>query len=221
MIRNPLGEDTSVMRTTALPSMLEVLARNYKNRNKAASLFELATVYMPQQTETTPATEKRMVMLGSYGTTDFFGFKGILESVLSYLGIQDFEFQAVPALSYHPGRCAYIKKGNVLLGVMGEIHPKVLRNYGIDTPVLAAELDFAALLAGAETQVQFKPLPRFPAVTRDLALVCDESVPVAQLELRIRRGAGALLEELRLFDVYRGEQLPSGKKSVAYALVLL
>lgn len=108
----------------------------------------------------------------------------------------------------------------MLLGVMGEIHPKVLRNYGIDTPVLAAELDFAALLAGAETQVQFKPLPRFPAVTRDLALVCDESVPVAQLELRIRRGAGALLEELRLFDVYRGEQLPSGKKSVAYALVL-
>ncbi len=220
IITNPLGEDTSVMRTTVLPSMLEVLARNYNNRNAAAALFEMGTVYSPVKTEVSAATEKKILTLGAYGEGDFFSLKGKVIALLDTLGVGRVDWESTVDASYHPGRLAKITKDGVLLGIMGEVHPLVLKNYGIDTAVIAAELDVNAVYSVANASPVFKALPKFPAVTRDIAVVCEDMLPVAKLEECIRKGAGNLLEKVELFDVYRGAQIGEGNKSVAYALTL-
>lgn len=220
VITNPLGEDTSVMRTTALPSMLEVLARNYNNRNAVAALFEMSTVYMPVKTEESPATENKILTIGTYGSGDFFGLKGAIIALFEAIGVGRVDWEAENNVSYHPGRCARISKDGRTIGTLGEVHPLVLKNYGIDIPVIAAELDVESMYDLADNNHVFKALPKFPAVTRDIAVVCEENVPVARLEECIRRGAGNLLEKLELFDVYRGSQIGEGNKSVAYALTL-
>lgn len=219
-ILNPLGEDTSIMRTTILPSMLEIIARNHSYRNKSARLYELGKIYLPR--EDGLADEPKYLSLGAYGDgVDFFSFKGSIETLLHELRITDVKYVACANNdSYHPGRCAKVYAGETYLGVFGQIHPLVAANYGMDTEVYTAELSFDAMYEKRGDIPVYQPLPKFPAVTRDIAVVCDEAVTVGALEESIRRGAKGLLKDVSLFDIYRGPGVASGKKSVAFNLVL-
>ena len=219
-ILNPLGEDTSVMRTTALPSMLEILARNYNYRNKAAKLYEVAKIYQPR--EDGLADEPRVLSLGAYGEEmDFFTLKGAVETLLTGMRIENARFHAETANpSYHPGRCATVWCGEHCLGVFGQIHPLVAARYGVDEAMFAAELSFEALRQVQGPERVYVPLSRFPAVSRDLAVVCDNAIPVADLTDTIRAAGGKYLESVSLFDIYRGLPIPADKKSVAFSLVL-
>ena len=221
-IANPLGEDTSVMRTTALPSMMQTLARNYNNRNESACLYELASVYLPAEKSDELPEEKPMLVCGMYGEGfDFFAAKGMVEALLGRLGITGWEIAAgADDPAYHPGRCGKLAIGGEMFGVIGELHPKVMENYGMDCRAVSFTLDVNALFRHAALERAYRPLPKFPAVSRDLALVCGDGVPAAALEKAIRSGASGLLERVKLFDVYRGNQIESGKKSVAFRVTL-
>ena len=221
-ILNPLGEDTSIMRTTTLPSMLEILARNCHYRNKAVRLYELGRTYFAKNDGSGMADEPKVLSLGAYGGgMDFFELKGAVETVLEGLRIEGVRFEAETGNpSYHPGRCARVYRGGFLLGILGQIHPAVAENYDVDCELYAAELRFNTLLENMGGTPVYQPLPRFPAVTRDIALVCDKCLPVGKLEECICRGAKGLLKDVRLFDVYTGKGVPEGKKSVAFSLEL-
>ena len=221
-ILNPLGEDTSIMRTTVLPSMLEILTRNYNFRNKCAKLYEVGRIYLPGGADGL-AVEKKVLSLGAYGEgMDFFALKGAMEAILGEIRAADVTFEApqIPNPSYHPGRCAQVLVNGQEVGVFGQIHPLVAQNYGVDAEFYCAELDFDQLMCGKGPDPQYVPLPKFPAVTRDIAVVCGEAVTVGALEDCIRRGAKGLLKEVTLFDIYRGKGVAEGKKSVAFNLVL-
>ena len=220
-ILNPLGEDTSIMRTTTLPSMLDILARNYSYRNKDVRLYEIGRVYLPGGPDGL-ANEPRMLTLGAYGEGyDFFTMKGAVESVLRDLRVAGAAFRACQDdPSYHPGRCAGVYAGEKLLGVMGQIHPAVAANYGVDCELYCAELSFEALLEAQGPGAEYHPLPRFPAVSRDIAVVCREEVTVGELEACIRKAGGRLLRDVVLFDIYRGQGVAEGSKSVAFSMTL-
>ena len=220
-IQNPLGEDTSIMRTIVLPSMLEILSRNNAYHNKAAKLYEIAKVYLPQPGEKLPR-EPKMLMFGTYGTKEtFFTLKGELEAIFAGLRMKKVEYTAEKHNpSYHPGRCAALSVEGVSIGVMGQVHPLVARNYGMDGEIYCAELNFSEMLRHILPDPTYVPLPRYPAVSRDLAIVCDEAVTVAQAEKIISGAAGKLLRDVRLFDIYRGVGVPAGKKSMAFSLEL-
>lgn len=220
-IQNPLGEDTSIMRTVALPSMLEILSRNNAYHNKAAKLYEVAKIYLPQPGEKLPQ-EPKMLMLGTYGSGEtFFTLKGELEGIFRALRMKKAEYTAEKNNpSYHPGRCARITVDGEEIGVMGQVHPLVAKNYGIDAEVYCAELNFTKMLSLMLPDPTYVPLPKYPAVSRDLALVCDEEVTVAQAEKIIADAAGKLLRDVKLFDIYRGVGVPTGKKSMAFSLEL-
>ena len=219
-ILNPLGEDTSIMRTTTLPSMLEILTRNCNFHNASARLYELGRVYFKRADGL--ADEPKILSLGTYGPdTDFFTLKGVVETVLAGLRITDVSWVAAhDNPSYHPGRCAHVYAGDRLLGVLGQIHPSVAANYGVEQELYAAELDFSALYECRGPQPVYRPLPRFPSVDRDIAVVCGKEITVAALEECIRRGARGLLKEVRLFDIYTGVGIAPDKKSVAFNLQL-
>ena len=221
VISNPLGEDTSVMRTTMLPSMLETLARNYNNRNAKAYLYELGKEYIWKGTEELPE-EPQMLCMGMYGADcNFFTIKGIVEELLYKLGVEDYDVEAVTDNpSYHPGRTAVISKDGKIIGTVGEIHPQVLTNYGIGVKAYAAEISFDACFEMSNLKRTYKQLPKFPALTRDLAFVCKKSEPVLMLEKTIAQAVGKNLESIELFDVYEGSQIPDGMKSVAFNLKL-
>ena len=220
-ILNPLGEDTSIMRTTTLPSMLDILARNYSYRNKNARLYEIGRVYLPGGPDGL-ANEPKMLTLGAYGEGyGFFTMKGAAEALLRELRVENVRFLACgDDPSYHPGRCAGVYAGEKLLGVMGQIHPAVAANYGVDCELYCAELSFDALLDAQGPGAEYVPLPRFPAVSRDIAVVCKEEVTVGALEDCIRRAGGKLLREIALFDIYRGQGVTEGSKSIAFSLTL-
>jgi len=218
-ILNPLGDDTSVMRTTGLPSMLEVLARNSSYRNRDVRLYELARVYIPIDGAILP-DERVNLVLGTYGENeDFFTLKGCVEAILRSQRILEPEFTAVTDNpSFHPGRCAEISFGNKVLGIMGQVHPKVQDNFGIDMPVYVAELDLAKIFESKGPEPSYKPLPRYPSVYRDLAIVCDAYTPVAVISRLMKEAGGRLLKGVELFDIYTGSPIPEGKKSVAFSL---
>lgn len=220
-ILNPLGEDTSIMRTTVLPSMLEILTRNYNYRNAAVRLYEVGKTYLPGGADGL-ANEARILSLGAYGGgMDFYGLKGLVETLLKDLRCEEVRFEpCTDNPSYHPGRCAQVYAGDALLGVFGQIHPLVAKNYGVDEALYCGELSFEALFAARGHDAEYAPLPKFPSVTRDIAVVCEEAVTVGALEETIRRGAKGLLKEVKLFDIYRGTGIPEGKKSVAFNLIL-
>ncbi len=220
-ILNPLGEDTSVMRTTVLPSMLEILTRNCNLRNKTARLYEIGRTYLPGGADGL-ASERKFLSLGAYGDgMDFYAMKGAVEAVLKDLRVENVTFRAETGNpSYHPGRCARVTAGGSSIGVFGQIHPLVAKNYGVDGTFCCAELSLDALMAVKGPDPEYVPLPKFPSVTRDIALVCGEQITVGALEESIRRGARGLLKEVSLFDIYRGANIPEGKKSVAFNLVL-
>lgn len=230
-ILNPLGEDTSIMRTTALPSMMEVVARNWAARNEEAALFEQATEYLPTEDAAELPQENQKFILAAYGTHwDYAAMKGALEGLLRTAGIAKFEVERnSDGAPYHPGRCAnvYVQLAaenaapvRTLVATLGEIHPVVTANYGIKPRVVAADINLDVLFAARGGTPQFTPLPKFPATTRDLALVAALEVPAAEIAGRIEAAAGKNLESLTLFDVYTGDKISADKKSLAYSLVL-
>lgn len=225
VITNPLGEDTSVMRTTALPSMLEILARNYNNRNESARLFEIGKEYLPTTPDQLPLEPARLT-IGMYGgNVDFYDLKGVIEALMVQLKISGCRYERCgedcpfdEKSAFHPGRSAVLYAGDTPLGIFGELHPNVQNNYGIGVKTYAAKLNIPEMLEHAATEISYQPLPKYPATTRDLSLVCDDEIPVAQLEQAIRKAVGNILEKVTLFDVYKGQQIAQGKKSVSYSI---
>ena len=220
-IQNPLGEDASIMRTVALPSMLAILARNNAYHNDAVKLYELAKVYLPKPGQILPDEPKHLV-LGTYGEhEDFFKMKGEIEAFLRGMNVPEARYTAEKHdPTFHPGRCARVSVGGVDLGCFGQIHPLVARSYGIDGEIFAAELNFTALLSLQLPEKTYTPLPKYPAVIRDIAVVCGEAVTVAALSDCIRAAGGRLLRSVELFDIYRGKGIASGSKSAAFRLTL-
>ena len=221
VISNPLGEDTGVMRTSMLPSMLDTLSRNYNNRNLTAYLFENGKVYIPNGENELP-NEDRTLSIGIYGDgADFFTLKGKVEAIFACAGIKDYDVEAVTDNpTYHPGRTAKFTVNGETLAVLGEIHPDVAENYSIGTKVYAAEISMDGIYKYQHTKRVYKPSPRFPALTRDIAVVCDRITPVLLLEKVIAKAVGKTLEHISLFDVYQGDQIEKGKKSVAFSMRL-
>lgn len=217
VIMNPLGEDTSIMRTTILPSMLEVLSRNYNHKNAEAYLYEIGTVYEPTEQGKLPI-ERQKAVIGIYGNgADYYTLKGIVEKLLDILNTAEYDIVPVSDNpTFHPGRCAQFKIGDKVLATLGEVHPEAAENYSIGERVYIAEVDVETAYENRMPARTHKPLPKFPAVTRDLAFVCDRDIPVLNLEKEIRTAVGKTLENVSLFDVYEGEQIESGKKSVAF-----
>ena len=220
-ILNPLGEDTSIMRTTTLPSMLEILTRNYNYRNKAARLYELGRIYQLGG-EDGLAIESKILSIGTYGPkANFFGLKGLIEAVMKDIRAKDVHFEAcADNPSYHPGRCATVWAGSDCIGVFGQIHPLVAANYGVDAEFYCAELALDELMLARGEDPVYTPLPKFPAVTRDIAVVCDISIPVARLIDCIMTSGGEYLKGCSLFDIYTGSHVAPGKKSVAFSLTM-
>ena len=220
-ILNPLGEDTSVMRTTALPSMLGVLSTNLSRRNMEAKLYEMATVYKKQPGKML-ADERTVLTLGAYGgDVDFFALKGAVEALLCAARTPDVRFTAdTETAAFHPGRCAAVWSGDTRLGTLGQIHPDVCTAYGLDGATYCAEIDVVLLHDLEGVEPVYAPLPRFPAITRDIAVVCDAAVPVGELTECIRKAEKNVLRGVKLFDVYTGVGIPEGKKSVAFSLTL-
>ena len=226
-ILNPLGTEFSVMRTTSLPSMLESLMHNLNHRNETASLYELYKVYLPKLNDDGTVNpeqlpdEPHVLTLGSYGRLSFFEFKGVIEKILEGCRIADISFEPVTDNpSYHPGRCARILSGETEIGVFGTIHPLVAKKYGTGAEILAAELNVDLMFANVAPENVYHPLPKYPASTRDIAVLCDDVIPVAHMQKAIEKAVGTILESVSLFDVYRGKNIPEGKKSVAYSLKL-
>ena len=220
-IQNPLGEDTSVMRTMVLPSMLDILSRNNAYHNKSARMYEIAKVYRPVIGQILPE-EPKMLVLGAYGPKEnFFTLKGELEAVFTALRTKKASYCACSNNpSFHPGRCAEVSMDGEVLGYIGQIHPLVASNYGMDCEVYCAEISFTRLMSHLLPDATYSPLPKYPAVSRDLSFVCDEAVTVAQAEQTIASAAGKLLRSVKLFDIYRGANLGEGKKSLAFSLEL-
>ena len=219
-IQNPLGEDTSIMRTIALPSMLDILSRNYAYHNKNVKLYELAKIYLPRENQL--PEEPKMLVLGAYGQNEnFFTLKGELESIMAGLRLPKAEYTAVKDNpSYHPGRCASVSIGGEHLGYIGQVHPLVAKNYGMDCEVYCAELSFTKMFQLQLPEATYVPLPKYPGVSRDLSILCDETVTVAQIQAVIAENGGKLLRNVKLFDIYRGVGVPEGKKSMAFSLEL-
>lgn len=226
-ITNPLGEDTSIMRTTIIPSMLEILSTNYNNRNESAKLYEIGKEYIPTESGKLPNEPDRLA-IGMYGgNVDFYDIKGIADTMLGKMGIRDVEYIRAcdsdafdEAYAMHPGRSAVVMKNDTVLGILGEVHPAVQKNYGIGTKTYVAKFNIPEMMKCAVTEVSYQPLPKFPAAARDLSVICDDEIPVAELEKAIKGAVGKILEKVTLFDVYKGEQIEKGKKSVSYSITM-
>ena len=217
---NPLGEEYSTLRTQLVTSMLTVLATNASRKIPAVRFFEVSKRFVAKSLPLTEQPDEIPVLcLGLYGEgEDFFTLKGVLENLFAAFGVQaDYAVAAEPYL--HPGRQASARSGDTVLATLGEMHPDVAAKYGLNERVYVAEVELRALFAAAGGPIVYKPLPRFPAVERDLALLCDDDLPVAEIEKAIRSAGGRYLESVQLFDVYRGAQITAGKKSVAYSLM--
>ena len=225
VISNPLGEDTSVMRTTTLPSMLETLSLNYKNRNAAVALYEIGKEYLPTAPDKLPEEPDRLT-IGMYGDdADFFTLKGMVETILETAGLHDCTYKACGTdapfdeiCALHLGRSAVIYAGETPIGYLGEVHPTVQKNYDIGTRTYVAKLLIDEMQPLAQTEITYQPLPKFPAITRDLSLVCADKVPVGDLQAAMKNAVGNILEQITLFDVYKGEQIAAGMKSVSFSI---
>lgn len=220
-IANPLGEDFSIMRTLPLNGMLTSLATNYNRRNKDVRLYEMGNVYYPKQVPLTELPEERMMLtFGMYGEGDFFTMKGVIEELFEYIGMRERITYAPDADKpfLHPGRKALIWYRGHDVGCLGEVHPQVLDNYDIGTRAYIAVLDMTEIVPLASFDRKYEGLTRFPAVTRDLSMIVPKEIRVGQLEDIILQRGGKILENLELFDLYEGEQIREGCKSVAYSL---
>lgn len=221
IISNPLGEDTSIMRTTSIASMLSTLSLNYNNRNESVCMFEPATVYIKRDGDDVLPEEKTEFCIGAYGREhDFFTMKGIVQQTLELAGVYGCRYTAqTQNPTFHPGRTADIVKDDSVIGIIGEIHPDVCAEFGLGEKTYIAVLDFNVILANSVTEKTYKPLPKFPATTRDIAVVCKKEISVAQIEDIIIQRSGNILESVKLFDVYSGSQIPNDCISLAFALI--
>ncbi len=221
-IVNPLGEDYSVMRTTSLNGMLTSLATNYNRRNKNVRLYELGNVYLPKALPLTELPEERMQFtLGMYGDGDFFSMKGVVEEFFEKVGLHKKEtYDPNAGKTYlHPGRQANIIYDGTVVGYLGEVHPDVADNYGIGTRAYIAVIDMPEIVKKATFDRKYTGIAKFPAVTRDISMVMPKEILVGQVEEVIEKKGGAYLESYALFDIYEGEQIKKGFKSVAYSIV--
>ena len=220
-IANPLGEDFSIMRTVSLNGVLTSLATNYNRKNKVARLYEFGNVYLPKSLPLTELPEERMKLtIGMYGHGDFFDLKGVLEELTDKVGLKG-QVTYEPESEYtflHPGRQAKLKKGNLTIGFIGQVHPEVCDNYNLKGEVYVAVIDMPTLVMLSNFDTKYEGIAKFPGSTRDLSLVVDKEIFVGQIEEVIKKCGGKLLESYKLFDVYEGEQIAKGKKSVAYTM---
>ena len=220
-ISNPLGEDTSVMRTTTIHSMLDALARNYNYKNFETSLFEIANIYIKNQDSSKLPHEIKKITLGIIGEKDFFDLKGIIEGLFNNINFSGYDIHPkTDDPTFHPGRCGVYTSENKEFAILGEIHPKVALNYGIEDKVYCAIIDFETIFNYSKKEIIYTPLPKFPAITRDLALITDKEMLSGTIEKCIKKYAGKSLEAITLFDVYEGKQVPEGQKSMAYSMTL-
>lgn len=216
-IRNPLGEDFSVMRTSMLSSMMESLSRNEARNNDEAYLYEMGKVYLKEDGPL--PLEKEMLTIGMYGKDLFFNLKGIVEVIIEEFALENISLRRSESTFFHPGKSAEVLIGKKVLATFGEVHPQVLSNYSMDKPSYVLEMDLKLLFDAADLERKYSEIPKYPSVTRDIAVLIDDSVLVQDMENIFRKQGGSLLESYKLFDVYKGKQLPEGKKSVAYNLV--
>jgi len=220
VISNPLGEDYSIMRTTTIPDMLDAISRNYNRRVDSARLFEMSYIYIPESLPVTKLPyEKEILTLGMYGNNDFYDIKGVVEELLEVMGIRRVSFLPEsdnPA--FHPGRTASIMIKGQKIGTIGQIHPEVADKFECPEETYIGVLEVEKLIENANMEVEYKPLPKFPAVTRDIAMLVKDEILVKQIEDVISSNAGNILEDMKLFDVYKGKQIPDGMKSVAYSI---
>jgi len=217
---NPLGEDQSIMRTTLIPNMLEVISRNYNRKIADGMFYELSKVYLADELPLKDlANERDTLTIGIYGNVDFYDLKGITENLLSELNISNYRMLPSNHESFHPGRTAELLINNKRIGYLGEIHPEVLDNYDIPVRVYIAEFNFEEIMAHAKLDIKYKPLPKYPSIERDIAIVVTEDITAGQVEEIIRNKGGKLVEEVELFDIYRGSQIEEGYKSMAYRIV--
>lgn len=221
-IMNPLGEDFSVMRTISLNGMLTSLATNYNRRNKDVKLFELGNIYIPKAMPVTELPDERMQFtLGFYGDGDFFTMKGVVEEFFSQVGMdKKVNYDAKAGKTFlHPGRQANIVYNNTVVGYLGEVHPEVLDNYNMKERAYVAVIDMPYIVEMASFDTKYKGIAKYPAVTRDISMVVPKEILVGQLEDVIEKKAGKNLESYALFDIYEGDQIKEGFKSVAYNIV--
>lgn len=220
-LTNPLGEDYSTMRTTLMSNMMELLYRNEKRGIEEVLAYEIGSVFIPKSLPVVELPEEKQVLsIGFYGNRDFYFLKESVQIVLERMGIRDLKFKPlITHPSFHPGRTAEIYSGTDLMGCFGEVHPDVLENYDIRNKVYAGIIDFDKVVVLADQEVKYKPLPKYPAVTRDIAVVVDESILVGDLEDTIVENGEGLVESISLFDIYRGNQILENKKSVAFSIV--
>ncbi|MCR4763745.1 MAG: phenylalanine--tRNA ligase subunit beta [Lachnospiraceae bacterium] len=227
-ISNPLGEDFSIMRTIPLNGILTSLSTNFNRRNKDVRLFELGNIYLAKSLPLTELPDERMQLtIGFYGEGDFFVMKGVVEELLDSISLLDrteiASCEDEQRKSFlHPGRQAgiLISQGKEQLpaGYLGELHPAVAANYGLKGRVYVAVLDLPVLVERAGFDHRYQGIARFPAVTRDLSMVVPKEIPAGDIEKMIRQRGGKTLESVQLFDLYEGEQIGEGFKSMAYSL---
>lgn len=220
-ISNPLGEDFSIMRTTTLNGMLTSLSTNFKRRNKEAHLFEISKIYIPKELPLKELPEeKELLTIGMYGDVDFFDAKGVFENIFECLNI-NCEYSPCETISFmHTGRTAIITDENGSeIGYIGEVHPKVLNNYEIETKVYYGVLYMENLVTLSTFEKTYKPLPKYPNIQRDIAMLVKDEINIKEIEKIIKSKGGKLLENIKLFDVYKGEQIEKGYKSVAYSIM--
>ena len=221
-IMNPLGEDFSVMRTTSLNGMLTSLSTNFNRRNKNVKLFELGNIYLPKSMPVTELPDERMQFtLGFYGEGDFFTMKGVVEEFFSQVGMdKKVTYDAKAGKTFlHPGRQANVIYNDTVVGYLGEVHPEVLDNYNIKDRVYVAVIDMPYIVEMASFDTKYKGIAKYPAVTRDISMVVSKEILVGQIEEVIEKCAGKNLENYQLFDIYEGNQIEEGFKSVAYKIV--
>lgn len=219
-LTNPLGEDQSIMRTTMIPNMLEVISRNYNKKIAEGQFFELSKVYLAETVTLEKLAEERETLtIGMYGDVDFFDLKGVVENLMEELNIYKYRILSSNNDSMHPGRTAELLINNKRAGYLGEVHPDVLDKYDIPVRVYAAELNFEEIIMQSNMNIKYKSLPKYPSVARDIAIVVTEEITAGQVEEIIRNKGGKLIEEVKLFDIYRGSQIEEGYKSMAYSIV--
>lgn len=216
-IMNPLGEETSVMRTTLIPNMLDVISTNISHKVEEVSAFECGNTFIPQ--EGLPIETKKYCV-GMYGKeVDFFVLKGVVESILNNVGLKGYEIEPETTnLTFHPGRCAKIVYNNIYIGTFGELHPDVIENYNLGQRVYVAEINIDTVFENLNLTKSYNPLPKYPSTSRDIALIVKDEVFVKQIEDIIKANGGDLVESYKLFDVYKGAQIEEGHKSIAYSI---
>ena len=219
---NPLGEEFSVMRASLIPNVIEVLARNSNRKNKNVRLFEIGSIFMPRELPVKQLPiEKENLTIGVIGEhEDFFTLKGIVENVVDGLGIENYTFEKeANHPTFHKGRCATLSWNGHVLGTLGEVHPIVLENFGLNERAYIADLDYNILIQIAKEDKKYKAVPKYPAIERDIAVLVKDETTSYQIEKIVKDTAGPLLESVKMFDMYKGKQIEEGYKSVAYELV--